>query len=230
MAYPALFLRIKSLFLDSTALGVIFFSLVLICIKFGITSSELKASIILIPTILFEPLMIRLTGGSLGHHYSGIKIIDEKTGGNLSVARGIIRFIVKSVFGALSFLTMLITKKNRAIHDAASRSLVLFKDEATAPAHHVLPIRNMNYLKEKPSIGRRLSVSAIYSLFLIIGLSIAMDIFVSPSCWRYDECSETESESIIYFSLIFWILSAAIFALGFICKLPGAYHRAKKSI
>lgn len=78
MAYPVLFLRIKALMIDSIALGLIYFSMVLLCINFGVISSELKALIILSPTILFEPIMIWLTSGSLGHHYAGIKIIDKK--------------------------------------------------------------------------------------------------------------------------------------------------------
>ena len=58
--------------------------------------------------LLYEPLLVSLTGSTLGHLYCNIRVVDNR-GGNISFAKAVLRTVLKTAFGWLSFLTMAVT-------------------------------------------------------------------------------------------------------------------------
>lgn len=229
MTYPILFLRIKAVLLDSIVVTSIYFLMVLLCIRLSIKNTELKALIILLPVTLFEPILIRLTGGSVGHHYAGIKVVHKETGENLFIPHGVVRFLAKTFFGVFSFVSMLITPQHRAVHDVLSGSVVLFKSESTAPSHHKLVDRELVSPDQKPSIKRRLLVAFSYSVLSWFLFSVSVYFFSSKACIEKYRCTDAENMSLACLSLCFFVALVVIFILSFRCRIPGAYCRSYKN-
>jgi uncharacterized RDD family membrane protein YckC len=77
---------------------------------------------------IYEPLLIALAGGTIGHHILGVRIKKVKQSEKkINMLQASIRFITKITLGWLSFLTVTGSPRKRAIHDMASGSIVLFK-------------------------------------------------------------------------------------------------------
>lgn len=229
MSYPVLFLRVKAALLDSIIFGVLIFAMVYLSIQIGIANPVLKVAFIVVPVILLEPVMMWLTGGSVGHHYSGIRIIGKNSGQNLFVLNGIVRFIVKTLLGWISLIFMLLTKRHQSFHDILSGSIVVFKNEATASDRHKLMDRQTVYTSQKPSIGRRLAVVIAYLFLALIVFSAVVNLFVSTSCLESGHCDGGEGTAFNVASVIFMVVLIAVIILGFLSKLPGAYYRATKT-
>ena len=174
--------------------------------------------------------MIWLTGGSIGHHFAGIRIVGKTSGKNLFVLNGIVRFIVKVLLGIFSLVSMLITKKHQAIHDLLSNSVVIFKDENSALPQHKLAPRKTVFSSQKPSLWRRLIVVIVYSIIVFFTISVITALFVSAKCTEFNQCSETEDQYLMISGLVFIALFCLILLFGFLCKLPGAYFRGSKNV
>ena len=106
MSYPKIFLRIKGMLLDSLLFGLIVYSSVFALMWLGIEKPAIKALFLILPVLIFEPLCVSLSGGSVGHHYAGIKVVDAKTGGHLNIIFSVIRFVLKGVLGLVSLLSV----------------------------------------------------------------------------------------------------------------------------
>ncbi len=119
--YPGLMKRIIAMLLDSVAFGVLLLTLIITSIELGLTDNTLAMVLVISPLFLFEPLFVSLTGGSLGHHYTGIKVTDGKTGGNLNLYKSILRTLFKLPLGAFSFLSMWITQKHGSTSDCVGK-------------------------------------------------------------------------------------------------------------
>lgn len=226
--YPALFLRVKATLIDSSILALLFIVMLVLSTELGFTDPKVKFSFILLPVILIEPLMIWTTGGFLGHHYSGIRIIGKTSGKNLFILNGIVRFIAKNGFGIFSLASMLITKRHQSIHDVLSNSVVVFKDETAAAPRHKLKPRKTVYTSKKPSIGRRLIVITVYLVTAYAVVNGYAYLAVSSRCIEDSQCSNTDHLQTIFAFLVLIVTAAVVLILGLLSKLPGAYYRAKK--
>lgn len=145
------------MFTDSLILSILVIFLAFLPGKLGINAPALGWLILIGPLLLFEPLMIWRTGGSVGHHYAGIRAVSERSGESLFVLNGIARRAVKLLLGVPSVRTMVITKRHRSLHDLLNGSVVVFKGAARAPERHKLAPRDVNYVGRKPSVRRRLA-------------------------------------------------------------------------
>lgn len=181
-----------------------------------------------IPLVVFEPLVVWLTGGSIGHHLSGIKVIDKTTGKNLFLLKGVVRLVIKLLLGFYSMLTMLITKKHQSLHDLLSNSVVVFKNESLAPERYKLEPRQTDYDVKKPSILRRLLVIAVHLFFLFVATGFLLSFLVSPECLEIGNCSLSQAYRLNAVVLGFLVVAVLLIILGFICKLPGAMYRKLK--
>jgi len=225
MSYPVLSLRIKAMLLDSVLLGVLFFSLVLLTIQFEITNSIFKALFIVLPVILLEPAMMWLTGGSIGHHYSGLRVVGKNSGKNLFIINGIVRFITKTFLGFYSIIMMFLTKRHQSVHDYLSMSVVVFKNEDTVPSRNKLKPREAEDALKKPSIIRRLVVSTAYSFLAFVIYNISIYFVVSDFCIESNQCGEADMFNIGLAVSVLFLTVIVVFILGLICKLPGVYYR-----
>ena len=76
--------------------------------------------------VLYEPLLVALNGGTLGHQFMNIAVrrYSDPTR-NISIFAALFRIIIKGALGWISFLTVSFNDEKRAIHDIASGAIVV---------------------------------------------------------------------------------------------------------
>jgi uncharacterized RDD family membrane protein YckC len=75
-------------------------------------------------SLLYEPVPVPLTGGTIGHYVCNLRVVDDRTQGNIGFLKAIARTTVKSMLGFYSFITMGTTLHHQALHDVLTRSTV----------------------------------------------------------------------------------------------------------
>ena len=123
--YPSLLKRIQALFIDFILILVVFALSSLIIGLIGDTATGVKVGILIFCVIIYEPLLVAFTGGTLGHKVVGIQVKSyAQPDQNIPVFSAIIRIVIKGLLGWISFLSVSFNSEKRAIHDMASGSIV----------------------------------------------------------------------------------------------------------
>ena len=123
--YSSLVKRIQALFIDFVLILIIFASSSLIIGLIGDTATGVKVGILIFCVIIYEPLLVAFSGGTLGHKAVGIQVKSyAQPDHNIPVFSAIIRIVVKGLLGWTSFLAVSFNSEKRAIHDMASGSIV----------------------------------------------------------------------------------------------------------
>jgi uncharacterized RDD family membrane protein YckC len=87
--------------------------------------------------LLYEPVLVSFTGGTLGHHFTNLRVVDDR-GGNVSFLKACARVVIKGLLGWYSFVVLAATRRNQAIHDLMTRSTVQIRDPTKAsPGQYV---------------------------------------------------------------------------------------------
>jgi hypothetical protein len=115
--------------------------------------------------VLYEPVLVPLTGGTVGHYLCNLRVVDDRTGGNIGVLKAAARTLIKSVLGIYSFITMGTTLRHQALHDVLTRSTVQIRNLADAKAYHYSAERTISGV---PSRMRRASVIILYLIVLYL--------------------------------------------------------------
>lgn len=88
--------------------------------------------------LLYDPLTVAYLGGTFGHRFQNLRVVDNRTGGNIGFPKALARWVVKGVLGLFSFLTMSFSKRHQAVHDILTHSSVQLRDPSKAqPTHYV---------------------------------------------------------------------------------------------
>lgn len=126
--YPTLLKRIQAVFIDLLLILAVFTLTSTIINAIGDIATAVKIAVFMSCVILYEPAFVAFTGGTLGHKAMGMRIKKhDKPEENISILSAIMRVIVKSFLGWVSFLTVTLTSEKRALHDMASGSIVVMK-------------------------------------------------------------------------------------------------------
>lgn len=128
MEYPTTNYRIKAALLDAVVVFLIF-----VIVSFAIDSaggapSWLRILIFVGGVYLYEPLMISMLGGTLGHKFVGLKVMrfsDQQKRLNPLIA--CLRFIIKYFLGFISIWFCYAREDKRALHDLVCDSHVVFR-------------------------------------------------------------------------------------------------------
>jgi uncharacterized RDD family membrane protein YckC len=86
--------------------------------------------------ILYEPVMVWRFGGTIGHRTMNLRVVDNRTAGNVSLLKALARLIVKGLLGTLSFFTMNFSRRHQAVHDILTGSSVQIRNPSKAQPHH----------------------------------------------------------------------------------------------
>lgn len=176
--------------------------------------------------LLYDPVLVAVAGGTLGHRWANLRVVADETGGNLPFGRAVVRALVKGILGLPSFLLMAVTSRHQALHDVASRSTVQVRDLARARAYHYAPERP----REPEPVGvsrlRRVLVILAYSFGIYIVLALAPAPFVSDACLVSDACSPTENLVLTLVGTVWLGGSAWVLVRGWRGRLPGCRSRA----
>lgn len=128
MEYPTTNYRVKAAVVDIVVVLLIFVIASYAIDSVGGAPSWLRILILVGALYLYEPLMITMQGGTLGHTLMGLKVArfsDHRKKLNLLIAG--LRFVIKYFLGTISILFCYIRKDNRALHDLICDSHVIFK-------------------------------------------------------------------------------------------------------
>jgi uncharacterized RDD family membrane protein YckC len=130
IAYPLLVERVKALMVDGFVLiaGIVLAGIIIG--SFDNTPAFVRGAVFVFLFFLYEPVLISIRGGTIGHTAMGLKVKSHADRNkNVFLLFSIFRSAVKWLLGWLSFLTMISNKERRAIHDLASNSIVLYRDK-----------------------------------------------------------------------------------------------------
>ena len=219
--------RVQAAIIDAIVVILAIFGAVFIAVTFN--SDHLARTLgftVAIGWLLYEPLLVALTGSTVGHYLCNLRVVDNKTGGNINFFKAVARTVLKAVLGWLSFVTMATTRRHQAIHDLATNSTVQIRNLAQASPHHYRGEQTELTSAGMPSGGRRLAVVALYVIAATVVFAVAVELggvkLLSPACVNYDRCTRAE-EAIMSGSALTWVVICVVFiVLGWRGRLPGA--------
>jgi uncharacterized RDD family membrane protein YckC len=220
--------RLRGMLFDWIIALIVMYGALLLAASVGDDNfSRALGILVIVALVLYEPILVSRIGGTFGHYFNNLRVVDESHGGNISFAKACARVVIKGLLGLYSFVILAATPRNQAVHDLLTGSTVQIRDPAKALPGQYMIERSELAATEMPSPGRRLAVIFGYLLltaivYLLITRGIIAAGVISDGCIDRNVCST--SERILSFNLGLTLLaaSAACIALGWRGRLIGA--------
>lgn len=205
--YPRLLRRVRAFLIDSVIFIILTFTWMVSLPAFGESAFLVKIAALIIPVMILEPGLVAFTGGTLGHHFMGLRIRDASRDQNIGILRAAARAIIRTFLGWLSFIFVLVTKKHQALHDYFTSTVVVLRRPESLPAHEKFVARSEDRAQYiYPSKLRRVAVILLYAFLgfvVFIALSVAS---LSHECLNDTRC--TPGETMVSHLLdALWLLS-----------------------
>ncbi len=119
--------RVKAVLADSVVIIIFLFIVTYAFSAFEHVPDNARIIAFVFIFFLYDPLFTSVFGGTIGHFIIGIRVKREKNQmQNILFPLAIIRFLAKVLLGWISLLTVMGTKKRKAIHDNLVGSVVLY--------------------------------------------------------------------------------------------------------
>jgi len=220
--------RLRGIVVDWIIAMIVMFGAVLLAVTIGSDNFSRALGIpVLLALLLYEPVLVSFTGGTLGHYFTNLRVVDDRNGGNVSFLKACARVVIKGLLGWYSFVVMMATRRNQAVHDLLTRSTVQIRDPAKASPHQYITERTEFAHSGMPSRWRRLVVICCYLLLIFaayIGVLAGVVAVggLSSRCANNDVCSAGEGFLSLGVALMLLALSAVCIGLGWRGKLIGA--------
>jgi len=223
--YPRLIRRIQAVLIDGVIIPVIAIATLVGVSKMGL-DGEYAAAAAILSVFLLEPFLVTTTGGTIGHHLLGIKVVNSKTLSALGIVRATLRFITKTALGLFSLVVVLTSRRHQAVHDYLSGSIVIIKNPGTLPAYEVLKEREV---EEKgyiyPSKVRRIVIIILYAIILFVANGVLLVSFLTDDCLNNNTCSGYD-QALSIASQILWIAgTVTLLVFGWKGKLWGCRRK-----
>lgn len=210
--------RLRGIVIDWIVVMMLLYGALLVASSMGSDHfSRTLGIVVVIVLVFYEPILVSLIGGTLGHYFSNLRVVDEHDQGNVSFLKALARFALKSLLGWYSFIVMTATRRNQAIHDLLTRSTVQIRDPAKARPHDYITERADFQGPDMPSRLRRAAVVCVYLLLAFLAYEFAL---VVAEAARF-----AAAEQSLALALIWLAGSAACVGLGWRGKLLGARRR-----
>lgn len=220
--------RLRGIFVDwAITLLIVFGALVVATSARSDDVSRVLGIVAIIFLVLYEPVLVSRTGGTIGHHLTNLRVVDESHGGNVSFLKAVARLMIKTLLGWYSFILMAATRRNQAIHDLLTDSTVQIRDPAKASPGQFVTERVELADPGMPSPLRRSAVIGIYLLLTLAVAGAAGPVsvragVVSAWCSMTGVCSRGELFMSSALGAAFIATCAACIVLGWKARLPGA--------
>jgi len=228
--YSRLSRRISAFLLDSLILGLCFFFIVFLISVIGIEKPIIQSSFAAIILLSIEPVLVALTGSSIGHHISGLRVRRANEDKKIGLFRSYFRFLVKLPLGVLSLVSVLTTRRHQAIHDLVSDSIVILKDRQQVMPYEVLSERDpQSEIYEYPSKFRRVLVMSGYFALLVLLIGVLSIVGFSDLCIDQGRCSRVEGVFDLTLSVSLWVGIFVIAGMGWQGRLYGARRRVRNA-
>ena len=216
--YARFYRRFRGIVLDWIIVTAVTFGAIFAAITIGNDNfSRLLGFLVVAALLLYEPVLVSFAGGTFGHYFSNLRVVDERSGGNVSFLKACARVIIKGVLGWYSFVVLAATRRNQAIHDLATRSTVQIRDPARAHPGQYITERAEVAAFGMPSRLRRAAIICAYLLLLVIAFGVAVNGIVvarvlSDRCLNNDYCSRGERITVLVAGVTL-LVTAAVIAL-----------------
>jgi uncharacterized RDD family membrane protein YckC len=220
--------RLRGIVVDwAIAMAVLFGGVMLAVSVESDHFSRALGSLVIATLLLYEPVLVSFTGGTLGHHLTNLRVVDDRSGGNVGFLKACARVVLKGVLGWYSFVILAATRRNQAVHDLLTRSSVQIRDPATARSGQYVTERVEPVASGMPSPVRRAAVICVYWLLLFVSLLVVLAAMaaaglMSHSCVYKDYCSGVDKMLNLVTSVAFLVMLAVVVALGWKGRLFGA--------
>ena len=120
--------RVKAVVTDSVVIIINMIIVTYIFAEFEHVPDNARIIAFVFIFFLYDPIFTSVFGGTIGHMMFGLRVKREKNQiKNIIFPLAIIRFIVKSLLGWISLLTVSSNTKRKAIHDSLVGSVVIYK-------------------------------------------------------------------------------------------------------
>jgi RDD family len=172
--------------------------------------------------LLYEPVLVPLMGGTIGHYLCNLRVVDDRTNGNIGFLKAVARATIKSVLGIYSFITMGTTLRHQALHDVLTHSTVQIRDFAKAKAFHYRTERTISGV---PSLVRRTSVIVLYLIAIYVVASLALYVSAPDACVSRGPCPIIVRVWVYAVVLAWLAASVACIIYGWRGKLYGCRSR-----
>src|SRR5664279_4931763 len=116
--------------------------------------------------VLYEPILVSRIGGTLGHYFTNLRVVDDRDGGNIGFSKACARVVIKGLLGLYSFVILAATRRNQAVHDLLTGSTVQIRDPSKALPGQYIAERREFAGAGMPSRLRRLAVTSGYLLLM----------------------------------------------------------------
>ena len=90
---------------------------------------------------LYDPILVWLTGGTVGHHLQNLRVVSDRTGGRPSLPAAFVRNLAKASLGAVSPLGMTASSRSKALHDWIAGTTVQARDVGAARSRDFTRVR-----------------------------------------------------------------------------------------
>jgi uncharacterized RDD family membrane protein YckC len=219
--------RLRAIVIDWAIAMAVLFGAVLLAVSVESDHFSRALGFLVIATLLlYEPVLVSFTGGTPGHHLTNLRVVDDRSGGNVSFLKACARLVLKAVLGWYSFVILAATRRNQAVHDLLTRSTVQIRDPAKARSGQYITER-VEVASGMPSRVRRAAVIFVYWLLLFVGVLAVLAVMaatglMSHSCVYKDFCSGVDRIWNLVIGVTFLVMLAAVVALGWKGRLLGA--------
>jgi uncharacterized RDD family membrane protein YckC len=225
--YPRLIKRVRAGLIDSVAIPAAAMATLIIGDAMGVSDTAAKLLLLIVPIFLLEPLMLSLTGGTIGHHIMKLKVSRQNGSGHINIFAATARFFIKLLFGWLSFVFVFTTKKHQAIHDLATGSVVTYRNAGNLPEYDVLLERSIEETGfVYPAAWKRIMTIFVYGFVVVIGNAVFGLLALSDECARNSHCVGIDSLLLIMADVIFLIMIGAVIVMGWKGRLYGCRRKA----
>jgi uncharacterized RDD family membrane protein YckC len=221
--------RLRGIVLDWVIALLAIFGAIGIAITIGDdTFSRALGIVVVIALLLYEPVLVSFAGGTLGHYFTNLRVVDDRDGGNVSFLKACLRALIKGLLGWYSFVILAATRRNQAVHDLLTRSTVQIRDPAKASPGQYITERSELAAADLPSRVRRAVVICMYLLLMfagyviILGSVIAAGIVSARCTNNVYYCSTGERITSLASPLVFLAMAALVIAFGWKGRLFGA--------
>ena len=132
--------RLSAMLFDWIIALIVIYGAVLLAATVGNDNfSRALGILVIVALVLYEPILVSRIGGTLGHSFNNLRVVDEGTGGNIGFLKACARFAIKGVLGLYSFAILAATPRNQAVHDLLTGSTVQIRDPAKAlPGQYII--------------------------------------------------------------------------------------------
>ena len=130
--------RLRAMLIDWIITLIVMFGAVWLAASVGNDNFSRGIGILaVVVLVLYEPILVSRMGGTLGHYFTNLRVVDDRDGGNIGFARACARVVVKGVLGLYSFVILAATRRNQAVHDLLTRSTVQIRDRSESLARSI---------------------------------------------------------------------------------------------